>query len=88
MTHSPENRTEPRPVVQERSSSALWLIAGIVIVAAIIGIVVYLVLQATGFERLTAGYAGMATIVAIRFTAIFFALRMPALRLGAVPKQD
>ena len=50
--------------------------------AAITGIVVYLVLQATGFERMTAAYAGMATIVIIRFAAIFFALRMPALRLG------
>lgn len=50
--------------------------------AAIIGIVIYLVLQASGFERLNAGYAGMATIVVIRFTAIFFSLRVPALRLG------
>lgn len=56
--------------------------------AAIIGIVVYLVLQATGFDRLTAGYAGMATIVVIRFTAIFFALRVPALRLGDPGKKD
>ncbi len=29
----------------------------------------------------TAGYAGMAAIVVIRFAAIFFSLRMPALRL-------
>ena len=50
--------------------------------AAIAGIIVYLLLQAAGFDRLTAGYAGMAAIVAIRFTAIFFGLRMPALRLG------
>ncbi len=50
--------------------------------AAIVGIIVYLLLQTAGFDRLTAGYAGMAAIVAIRFTAIFFDLRMPALRLG------
>ncbi len=50
--------------------------------AAIIGIVTYLVLQAAGVDRLTAGYAGMAVIVVIRFTAIFLGLRMPALRLG------
>lgn len=56
--------------------------------AAIAGIIVYLVLQASGFERLTAGYAGMATIVVIRFTAIFFALRVPALRLGDSKKPD
>ena len=50
--------------------------------AAIIGVVTYLVLQAAGVDRLTAGYAGMAVIVVIRFTAIFLGLRMPALRLG------
>lgn len=50
--------------------------------AAIAGILVYLLMQAAGFDRLTAGHAGMAAIVAIRFTAIFFGLRMPALRLG------
>ena len=50
--------------------------------AAIGGIVVYLVLQAAGMNRLTAGHFGMATIVAIRFAAILFNLRMPALRLG------
>jgi uncharacterized membrane protein YeiH len=50
--------------------------------AAIAGIVVYLLLQNAGFDRLTAGYAGMAAIVVIRFAAIFFSLRMPALRLG------
>lgn len=50
--------------------------------AAIAGIIVYLLLQSAGFDRLTAGHAGMAAIVAIRFTAIFFGLRMPALRLG------
>lgn len=50
--------------------------------AAMAGIVVYLLLQAAGFDRLTAGYAGMATIVVIRFAAIFFNLRMPVLRLG------
>lgn len=56
--------------------------------AALIGIIVYLLLQAAGFDRLTAGHAGMAAIVAIRFTAIFFGLRMPALRLGEHKKQD
>jgi len=50
--------------------------------AAIAGIVVYLVLEGSGIDRLTAGYVGMATIVALRFTGIFFGLRMPALRLG------
>ena len=56
--------------------------------AAIAGIIVYLLLQATGFDRLTAGYAGMAAIVVIRFAAIFFNLRMPALRLGDPRKPD
>lgn len=56
--------------------------------AAIAGIIVYLLLQGAGFDRLTAGYAGMAAIVAIRFTAIFFGLRMPALRLGESKKPD
>jgi uncharacterized membrane protein YeiH len=56
--------------------------------AAIAGIVAYLVLQAAGFDRLTAGYAGMAAIVVIRFAAIFFNLRMPALRLGDSRKPD
>ncbi len=56
--------------------------------AAIAGIVVYLLLQAAGFERLTAGYAGMAAIVVIRFAAIFLSLRMPALRLGDPRKPD
>lgn len=56
--------------------------------AAIAGIVVYLVLQAAGFDRLTAGYAGMAAIVVIRFAAIFFSLRMPAFRLGDSKKPD
>lgn len=56
--------------------------------AAIAGIIVYLLLQGAGFDRLTAGYAGMAAIVAIRFTAIFFGLRMPALRLGNSEKKD
>ena len=50
--------------------------------AAIAGIVVYLLLQDGGFDRLTAGHAGMAAIVVIRFAAIFFNLRMPAFRLG------
>ncbi len=56
--------------------------------AAIAGIIVYLLLQAAGFDRLTAGHAGMAAIVAIRFTAIFLGLRMPALRLGEGKKRD
>lgn len=56
--------------------------------AAIAGIIVYLLLQGAGFDRLTAGYAGMAAVVAIRFTAIFFGLRMPALRLGNSEKKD
>jgi uncharacterized membrane protein YeiH len=50
--------------------------------AAIAGIVMYLLLQSAGFDRPTAGYAGMAAIVLVRFTAIFLNLRMPALRLG------
>jgi uncharacterized membrane protein YeiH len=50
--------------------------------AAIAGIVLYLLLQAGGFERATAAYAGMAAIVLIRFATIFFDLRMPALKLG------
>jgi uncharacterized membrane protein YeiH len=56
--------------------------------AAIAGIVAYLVLQAAGFDRLTAGHAGMAAIVVIRFAAIFFNLRMPALRLDDSKKPD
>jgi len=56
--------------------------------AAISGIVVYLLLQDAGFDRLTAGHAGMAAIVVIRFAAIFFSLRMPAFRLGDSKKRD
>jgi len=55
--------------------------------AALFGIVVYLLLQAAGIDRLTAGHAGMVAIVAVRFTAIFFNLRMPALRLGEQQKR-
>lgn len=56
--------------------------------AAIAGIVLYLLLQDGGFERATAAYAGMAAIVLIRFAAIFFDLRMPALKLGDPEKRD
>ena len=54
--------------------------------AALLGIIVYLGLQAAGIERTTAAYFGMAVIAALRFTGIFLGLRMPALRLGE--KQD
>ena len=54
--------------------------------AALLGIIVYLGLQAAGLERTTAAYFGMAVIAALRFTGIFLGLRMPALRLGE--KQD
>jgi uncharacterized membrane protein YeiH len=54
--------------------------------AALLGIIVYLGLQAAGLERMTAAYFGMAVIAALRFTGIFLGLRMPALRLGE--KQD
>jgi len=54
--------------------------------AAIAGIVLYLLLQAAGVDRLTAGQAGMGAIVLIRFTAIFLDLRMPVLRLGGTQK--
>lgn len=50
--------------------------------AAIAGIVVYLLLQRAGMDRVIAGYAGMAIIVVLRFVAIFAAWRVPALRLG------
>ena len=56
--------------------------------AAIAGIMLYLLLQASGFERATAAYAGMAAIVLIRFAAIFFDLRMPALKLGEAEKRS
>lgn len=56
--------------------------------AAIAGIVLYLLLQASGFERATAAYAGMAAIVVIRFAAIFLDLQMPALKLGDSVKRD
>lgn len=56
--------------------------------AAIAGIVLYLLLQAGGFERATAAYAGMAAIVVIRFAAIFLDLQMPALKLGDSEKRD
>lgn len=56
--------------------------------AAIAGIVLYLLLQASGFERATAAYAGMAAIVLIRFAAIFLDLQMPALKLGDSEKRD
>ncbi len=54
--------------------------------AAIAGIVLYLLLQVAGTDRMTAGYAGMSAVVVIRFAAIFFNLRMPALRLGEPQK--
>jgi len=50
--------------------------------AALLGIIVYLGLQALGLERTTAAYFGMAMIVLVRFTGIFLELKMPALRLG------
>ena len=56
--------------------------------AALLGIVVFLGLQALGLERTTAAYFGMAVIVALRFTGIFLGLRMPALRLGDSQKPD
>jgi uncharacterized membrane protein YeiH len=56
--------------------------------AAIAGIVIYLLMQAAGFDRLTAGHVGMAAIVTIRFASIFFSLRVPALRLGDSKKPD
>lgn len=56
--------------------------------AAIAGIVAYLLLQAAGFERPMAGYAGMMLIVLLRFTGIFLGLRMPVLRLGEPPRRD
>lgn len=49
--------------------------------AAVAGIALYLGLEAAGIDRAYAGYAGMATVVMIRFAAIFSGLRMPALRL-------
>ncbi len=49
--------------------------------AAVVGIALYLGLEAAGIDRAYAGYAGMATVVMIRFAAIFSGLRMPALRL-------
>ena len=56
--------------------------------AALLGIIVYLGLQALGLERTTAAYFGMAMIVVVRFTGIFLGLRMPALRLGDSKKPD
>lgn len=50
--------------------------------AALAGIIVYLLLQMAGVDRMMAGYAGMATIVVLRFVAIFSGLRVPSLRLG------
>lgn len=50
--------------------------------AAIAGIVSYLLLQIAGIDRVTAGYAGMAVIVILRFFAIFTGLRVPALKIG------
>ena len=56
--------------------------------AAIAGIVAYLLLQAAGVERVTAGHAGMAVIVVLRLVSIFTALRVPALRIGDSGKPD
>jgi uncharacterized membrane protein YeiH len=56
--------------------------------AALLGIIVYLGLQAAGLERTTAAYFGMAVIAALRFTGIFLGLRMPALRLGESQDQS
>lgn len=46
--------------------------------AAIAGIAIYLVLAALGVARDAAALAGIALVIALRFGAIFFGLRVPA----------
>jgi len=50
--------------------------------AALSGLVVYMLLQMAGVERIIAGYAGMTVIVALRCVAIFTSLRVPVLIIG------
>lgn len=50
--------------------------------AALSGLVVYMLLQMAGVERIIAGYAGMTVIVALRCIAIFTSLRVPVLIIG------
>jgi uncharacterized membrane protein YeiH len=50
--------------------------------ASIVGICVYLGLEATGLEREVAALIGMTLVAAIRFAAIRWKLRLPAFRLA------
>jgi uncharacterized membrane protein YeiH len=50
--------------------------------AAIAGATVYLVLQATGIERMPAAVLGMMTVVGLRLAAIFLGLRLPVFSLS------
>jgi uncharacterized membrane protein YeiH len=56
--------------------------------AVIAGIITYLLLQVAGLDRVLAGYAGMALIVALRVVAIYTGLRVPALRIGDPGRPD
>ena len=51
--------------------------------AAIIGIAVYLGLEALSVERQLAAYVGMATVALTRILSIFWGLKIPAVRLPA-----
>lgn len=49
--------------------------------AAIAGATVYLVLQAVGLERTSAGLVGMAVVAGLRLAAIWWRLRLPVIHL-------
>src|SRR5215475_14389515 len=49
--------------------------------AAIVGVALYLLLQACGLQRSTAFGAGMAVVIALRLIAIHWSLRLPIFRM-------
>jgi uncharacterized membrane protein YeiH len=56
--------------------------------AAVVGIAVYLTLQALGEDQQSAAFVGMALVVCIRFAAIFLGWRMPTFRLRDGQRDD
>lgn len=54
--------------------------------ASLAGGTLYLLLQTTGFNRPVAVFAGVATVAALRFFAIFRGWRLPVFRLPQEPR--
>jgi uncharacterized membrane protein YeiH len=53
--------------------------------AAVVGIALYLLLQALGAKRPLAFGVGVAAVVALRLLAIFWGLHLPVFRLPPTP---